>query len=241
MTVVLEPLTFAADPAQWSAGGTGKHAEPASADVPCAYCGVRSGEWRRAAGPGVAHGDGTAASTQSPSDVPTSACPLCALSYNLDRPSIDEEAALAWLPEVSQPAVTTMLREVHVELYRLREGLHAGDRFRLDTPERRTLHHARAALEARVEPAVERFGTGRPSELGAALLRLSPAAYAQRATLLSGLRLLPLGRLYEAGVDVYPKVVATWSTPPLPSRRPTVGADASPASRPAPVRLFRRR
>ena len=191
-------LSFSAtlSSAPTGAGAAGSAPSRPLIDGPCAFCGIRSGAWQ----------------TPCPTvrGEPCPACPLCALPGSLHRPRIDEEAALAWLPEMSQAAVITVMREIHMQLRDLGEGLHADERFRLENAQRRTLHHARAALAERTAPAAMRLGTHLPSELRSALLRLSPGAYGRRDTLLGGLRLLPLGRLYEAGQDVYPAIVDVW-------------------------------
>ena len=85
----------------------------------------------------------------------------------------------------------------------------AGQRH-LDTPERLQLYYARSALSARAAAATSRLGTDKPSELAGALCRLSPAAHANRAKLLDGVRLLPLGRFYAGNKDVYPEIVDSW-------------------------------
>ena len=92
-------------------------------------------------------------------------CALCFLAEHLDRPRIDEEASLIWLPEVSQVVINTLMREIHIRLRTLGETLHAEFRLSLDTEERRRLFHARALLQSRGAAAVARLGTGRPSEL----------------------------------------------------------------------------
>jgi intracellular multiplication protein IcmJ len=132
---------------------------------------------------------------------------------HLLRPRIDEEAALIWLPEMSQQALNVLMREIHMQLRTLGECLHDAGRLRCDTSERRPLHYARAILCERAAAAQSRLGTASPGELGSVLLRLSPAAYARRGALLDGVRLLPLGRLHEAGPDIYPQVVDTWLEP----------------------------
>ena len=55
-----------------------------------------------------------------------------------------------------------------------------------------------------------RVGTASPRELGLALLELSSVAYARRAQLLGGLRLMPLGRFFQGEHDVYPEIVRSW-------------------------------
>lgn len=170
---------------------------------PCAFCGVRSGEWQTRC---FADRD-PRANISSPG---VAACPLCTLARHLERPRIDDEASLLWLPEMSQPAINTMMRVIHMQLRALGEGLHAEERFHRDKPVLHPLYNARATLASRVDSAASRLGSDAPSELGSALVRLSPGAYGRRAALLGGLRLLPSGRFYRDGEDVYPKIVDTW-------------------------------
>jgi intracellular multiplication protein IcmJ len=184
--VRLLPLTLSAQPTATISGAKG-------GNVPCAFCGVRSGKWLlRVSADGV------------------SSCPLCTLSLHLTRPRIDDEAALVWLPEMSQQAINTMIRHIHLRLRRLGEDVRQSGRLRQSEPEQCVLHNARAILHARGAAASSRLGTDTPSELASALLRLSEAASASRASLLGGLRLLPLGRFYQAGQDVYPAILDDW-------------------------------
>jgi hypothetical protein len=152
-------------------------------------------------------------------------CVLCFLCCHLERPRIDEEAALIWLPEMSQPAINVTMREIHMQLRALGEDLYDAGRRHLDTPERLRLYYARSALSARAA-AASRLGTDRPSELAGALCRLSPAAHANRAKLLDGVRLLPLGRFYAGNKDVYPEIVDSWREIAKPS---AVSAPVGPA------------
>ena len=148
-------------------------------------------------------------------------CALCFLAEHLDRPSIDEEASLIWLPEVSQVVINTLIRVIHIRLRTLGETLHAEFRLSLDTEERRRLFHARALLQSRGAAAIARLGTGRPSDIASAMLRLSDAAYRQRFKLLGGLRLLPSGRFFEGDRDIYPEIVDRW--------RAAIDGDAAPS------------
>jgi hypothetical protein len=155
------------------------------------------------------------------------ACVLCFLCRHLERPRIDEEAALVWLPEMTQPALNVMMREIHLQLRALGERLHEAGRRHLDTPERLRLDYARSALGARAAAAASRLGTDKPSELAGAFCRLSPRAYASRAKLLDGVRLLPLGRFCAGNKDVYPEIVDSWreiSKPPAVSPAPPPSA-----------------
>ena len=163
----------------------------------CSFCGGRLGSER-------------GAPTQDAGNA-TAQCALCLLVRHLDRPRIDDEAELVWLPEMSQPAVNITMREIHIRLRALGESLDAATPPQRDTPERRRLHHARAALRERTGAAAARLGKIRPTELGRALLRLSPGAYARRSKLLGGLRLLPAGHFFDGGRDIYPAIVDGWS------------------------------
>src|SRR5207244_3245994 len=86
MTVRLRPLVLSADFGDEGAGSPGDAREaPNNSDEPrCAFCGMRSGCWQRFVG-APRRGDDC------------EACVLCYLCRHLERPRIDEEAALVWL------------------------------------------------------------------------------------------------------------------------------------------------
>ena len=207
MRVRLQPLVLSAnfgDEATAPPGAAGESLNN-SDEARCVFCGMRSGCWQRFVV--LAHRSHDCAA----------ACVLCYLCRHLEGPCIDVEAALVWLPEMSQPALNVTMREIHLQLRALGEDLHDAGRLRLDTPERCRLYHARSALSARAAAAASRLGTDKPSELAGALCRLSPGAYANRAKLLDGVRLLPLGRFFAGNNDVYPEIVDSWreiSKPP---------------------------
>ena len=201
--MALQVITLSIDPARsWDT------ATMADSDAACAFCGGTAGRWARRAylppGPQAS----------------AAACPLCSLPQHLERPRIDEEAALVWLPEISQPALNATMREIHVALQALGEDVHADAVFRTRASALSNLYYARAVLADRRGAAEARAGTASPRELGLALLELSPVAYGRRGELLEGLRLLPLGRFFEDDKDVYPEIVDDWrkhatTTPPV--------------------------
>ena len=117
----------------------------------CSFCGGRLGSQGGAPPPDT----GNAAAH----------CALCLLVRHLDRPRIDDEAELVWLPEMSQPAINITMREIHLRLRALGESLDAATPPQRDTIERRQLYHARAALRERSGVAAARLGSIRPSEL----------------------------------------------------------------------------
>jgi len=216
MTIRLRPLILSGNfggEAASRAGATGGILND-SEDLRCPFCGMHSDLWQNFVAPAPHSLDGTGA------------CVLCFLCRHLERPRIDEEAALVWLPEMSQPALNVTMREIHVQLRTLGEDLHDEGRLRLNTPERTRLYYARSTLGARAVAAASRLGTDKPSELAGALCRLSAVAYANRAKLLGGVRLLPLGRFYAGDKDVYPEVVDRWRGIPRP---PGASATVGPA------------
>ncbi|RZK87334.1 MAG: hypothetical protein EOO66_20250 [Methylobacterium sp.] len=70
------------------------------------------------------------------------------------------------------------------------------------------------ALRERAAPVLDRLGSNSFADLGEALLGLGPEAYAGRAELLAGLRLLPLGQLFHDGQDIYPQMLTAWTPKP---------------------------
>jgi intracellular multiplication protein IcmJ len=126
------------------------------------------------------------------------ACPLCHLVRHLERPTIDEEAVLIWLPELTQAAVIAIVREAHRRLaeHGMLHLAAVGWPVASDAPVHADAREALAAiavLRGRIDEAEARLGATSPKALAAALSRLEPAAYAERAQRLSGLRLMPLG------------------------------------------------
>jgi hypothetical protein len=129
---------------------------------------------------------------------------------HLERTHIDDEASLIWLPEMSQPALNSLMREIHCRLRALGESLLIDATPTLDTEDRPWLYHAQQALLGRRDAVAGRLGSSLLSELADALLRFPPAAYGRRAQLLSGVRLLPSGRFFDGDTDIYPEIVDSW-------------------------------
>ncbi len=143
-----------------------------------------------------------------PDEVPS--CALCHLVRHLDRPRIDDEALLIWLPEMSQPVLNCLVREMHCRLRALGETLHVEVSPLLDTEDRPVLWHAQQALLGRSEVAATRLGSAGPGDPADALVRLSPSAYGVRWRNLGGVRLLPRGRFFAGESDIYPEIVDGW-------------------------------
>ncbi|HKM63905.1 MAG TPA: hypothetical protein VJY39_15580 [Acidisphaera sp.] len=131
-------------------------------------------------------------------------CALCWLARHLERPRIDDEARLIWLPGMSQAALNVTVRVIHLRRRAASLGV------RHEDVEDGHLHFAEAGLAAYAEAARARVGSDKPSDLCRALLRLPPDVYHRRGTLLSGLRLLPLGRFFDGEDDIYPEILDGW-------------------------------
>lgn len=162
--MTLLPLVFSA-----ALGVAGTHGRATGAGTGekarCRFCGGVIG-----AEPSGLFGD--------PDEVPS--CVLCHLVRHLDRPRIDDEALLIWLPEMSQPALNSLVRKMHSRLRALGETLHVEASPLLDTEDRPVLWHAQQALLGRSEAAAARLGSARPGDLADALVRLSPSVYGVR-------------------------------------------------------------
>lgn len=139
------------------------------------------------------------------------ACPLCHLAQHPDRPEVDAEATLIWMPEMSQAVLNCLVRGIHLTLHAFGEPADLRRAPRRASPRLVAALRAGRALRERSGPAFDRLGTTSFTDLGAALLDLSPAHYARRAELLAGLRLLPLGKLFRDGRDIYPEMLTAWS------------------------------
>jgi hypothetical protein len=201
--MTLAAITLSIDVTSW-AGSPEPAGSPNGAPIAmrCAFCGMPSARCQMQSSAHQRNDEERAGALP--------ACPLCALPQHLERPRIDEEAALVWLPEMSQQAINAMMREIHGQIRALGENLQADAIFKGRSPQLRSLHYARAVLAERIQPAIDRVGTSSAHELGLALLELSPAAHARRAALLGGLRLMPLGRFFVSDRDVYPEIVDSW-------------------------------
>ena len=151
-------------------------------------------------------------------------CALCTLVQRLDRPRIDDELCLVWLPEMSQAALVCLVREMHMRLRSRGEGVSELSFSGAVTPERTALHYARSALLARRDVAGEHAGTSRPSDLAHVLARMDAVAYERRHRLLAGIRALPTGRFFVGSDDVYPEIIDSWRQSSSPVLAPVRSA-----------------
>lgn len=136
-------------------------------------------------------------------------CAPCHLVRHLERDTIAEEAVLIWLPEMTQAALNALAHGAHRHLARDGALRWAASPLAL-TPDEvpNCALEAIRALEARSVEAETRLGASSPRVLGAALMRMMPRVYKDRARLLGGLRLLSHGRFFVDGEDIYPQLIA---------------------------------
>ena len=183
----------------WGRPRGGLERRPIRDNATCRHCGLKLHGWGVAPLVGEGEGDGG------------ECCPLCALPSSLDRPSIDQEAVLIWLPEIQQRALTPLVRAGHLVLHEagVSPTIDRVPIMPLSDPAQDALTML-AALRQRSSEVATRLGTSSPRVLGAAVLE----ATARRAEPLpfGGIRVLPLGRWIENGQDLYPQVLATRTT-----------------------------
>lgn len=170
----------------------------------CAYCGLQAG----------LHSD-------------NGSCAACCLVRRLERPRIDEEVCLTWLPELSQATLINLVREIHTRLRSAGEAFDAETAPVIPSPERVALQHAHRAVVERAAVAAELLGTARPSELAQALSRMSAPSYDQRHKLLGGVRVLPVGRFFVGSEDIYPAIVDSWLSSAKPQSSSTLSRSAA--------------
>lgn len=139
------------------------------------------------------------------------ACPLCETVLRFRQVCSDRELSVIWLPEMSQAALNSVIRAIHLTFHEMGEAVWLGSVPRHDSPTVRVAYRAYAALANRTEAAERRIGTSSPTELAAALAGLRTDAPAWHHDLPGALRLLHRGRRFRAGEDIYPEIVAAWS------------------------------
>ena len=137
-------------------------------------------------------------------------CVLCGVAQSLHRTMIDEEVRLIWLPEMSQPALNVLVRQIHIDLQVLGESVVCGDNPSHPGGMRTALYTAQRILRERSDAIVEKLGSSRASDLADALTVLSNRHVDVRNLPWGGLRAFPTGRFFVGGLNVYDEIVASW-------------------------------
>lgn len=182
-------------------------------DHTCRFCGFRAPDCQ-----GVIPLDGNSANRAA--DNLVTCCLLCTAVQQLNRPTAAQEAVLIWLPQMSQPVLNSMVRGIHLSLRIEDQSPVLGSRPSKDTPIVRAAWRAYDALARRQTAAELHIGTVSPVELAAALLEMTPAAYARRGAMLGGIRVLHRGQHFQDGSDTYPRILRSWATAQPPATAP---------------------
>lgn len=159
--------------------------------------------------------EGPATTPMDPRSDQRPCCALCHLAQSLERSEIDREAVLIWAPEFTQGALNALVHRIHrIAAAHEKPVFWSPDPPPANSPE--DLFAASSAYAALVERSLiakQRLGTSSPRDLAEALSFMSPSTYARRHELLGGVRLLPLGRFFVDGRDVYPRLLAATGIP----------------------------
>jgi hypothetical protein len=137
-------------------------------------------------------------------------CVLCGLVQSLHRTTIDEELRLIWLPEMSQPALNVLVRQIHIDLQELGESVYCDDTPKKPDGMRSALYTAQRILRERGETIAERLGSAHASDLADALTVLADRHVGLQNLPWGGLRGFHTGRFYASGVNVYDEIVNSW-------------------------------
>ncbi len=154
-------------------------------------------------------------------------CVFCGLPQSLHRATIDEEVRLIWLPEMSQPALNVLVRQIHIDLQVLGESVFCDDNPSHPGGMRTALYTGQRILRERSDAIVEKLGSSRASDLADALTVLSSRHVDVQNLPWGGLRTFPTGRFFVGGLNVYDEIVASWRGLPV---------DAKAAESPNPLK-----
>ncbi len=145
-------------------------------------------------------------------------CVLCGLAQSLHRTTIDEEVRLIWLPEMSQPALNVLVRQIHCDLQALGESVFCDDNPSHPGGLRTALYTGQRILRERSDAIVEKLGSSRASDLADALTVLSSRHVDVQNLPWGGLRAFPTGRFFVGGLNVYDEIVASWRGSPADAK-----------------------
>lgn len=144
------------------------------------------------------------------------ACIYCHLCAHIGLAGKNNEAVLVWLPEIEQAALHHVVRTIQFSAYWGKK--HSVDK-RTDPKTQamaKMIASTASALEgklrAREAGAQRLLGTSDPLELSNLFLKMPNEVYARRGEILTGIRLLPLGRRVQEGGDIMGKIVEGWET-----------------------------
>lgn len=176
----------------------------------CRFCGFRHLKWQEVHHVNDDHADNRLENL-------VTACSFCHMVQHIGLAGRNQEAVLAWIPEISQDRLHHIVRTALVAQRQAElisgEARGAAAMIRAFRQASDAARSALAALRSREIEAERRLGSSDPLEIGNAMLLLPDDIYARRADYLSGIRLLPLGRRQQGSDDVMKKQIDSWADP----------------------------
>ena len=181
-------------------------------DKTCRFCGFKASSWQEVHHLNDDHHDNRKENL-------VTACMFCHMIQHIGLAGKNKEAILVWLPEIEQAKLHHIVRSILVVNHWANNIINDKNQ----NPEIKQSAQKMAAASKQLESkfrsrekkAQDLFGTSDPMLLGDMLHMMSndPATshlYDNRAQRLQGLRLLPLGRRTQDGVDKMPEIVQSW-------------------------------
>jgi len=182
----------------------------------CCGCGFKAAKWQE-----VHHIDDDHSNNKMSNLV--TVCMFCHACQHIGLAGRNQEAILAFIPEISQAQLHHVVRSIlyakiwaNTVFSRSASSPSAHDNLKVAKDVAAAATTLEAELQGRSAQAVELIGTSSPQELGDILSQFAnladrPELYAGRDKFLRGIRLLPLGRRIQDGVNKMPDIVASWS------------------------------
>lgn len=149
-------------------------------DYTCVFCLFRSVKYQH-----VHHLDDDHGNNKLPNLV--TSCPLCHGCFHLGMTGIRKSGMMIWLPEIAQDELNNLCRAIFIAIQ------NAG-------AQEQTARSIYVSLESRATVLEQEFGAGssNPGAFGQAFLHMKEDQYAQRAKLMSSIRLLPRMQAFGA-------------------------------------------
>lgn len=113
---------------------------------------------------------------------------------------------LVWQPQITQTALSWLVRGIHLRMSATGASPDLDDSRRDRTDAQRAARLLLMAIATSSKAVASRIGTSRTTEWQRASLLAGPRVDADS----SGIRVLHLGRHFSQGVDIYPLILTAW-------------------------------
>lgn len=176
-------------------------------DYSCKMCGFKASKWQEVHHVNDDHSDNRKENLLT-------VCMYCHLCQHIGLAGRNQEAVLAWIPEIPQDRLHHIIRSVQVakrwsENAMMARGVKS-DAIRQAQELADGASSLMAKLRERQMQAEERIGTSDPLEIANIMLSMPDDMYERRGEFLAGIRLLPLGIRKQGVEDMMPKIVDSW-------------------------------